>query len=46
MADRKKLLEVFEDLRVTDVRDGMDTMMRHDWGSMSTSFKRRLSGRA
>jgi regulator of RNase E activity RraA len=39
MADRKKLLELYEDLRVTDVRDGMDTMMRHNWGSMSVDIR-------
>jgi 4-hydroxy-4-methyl-2-oxoglutarate aldolase len=36
---RKKLLLLYEDLRVTDVRDGMDTMMRHNWGSMGTDIR-------
>ena len=33
-AERKELLELYADLRVADVRDGMDWMMRHNYGSM------------
>lgn len=32
--ERKELLELYADLRVADVRDGMDWMMRHHYGSM------------
>lgn len=32
--DRKALLDLYADLRVADVRDGMDWMMRHHYGSM------------
>ena len=39
LMDRKKLLALFEDLRVTDVRDGMDTLMRHSSGSMHPSIR-------
>jgi 4-hydroxy-4-methyl-2-oxoglutarate aldolase len=31
---RTELLELYADLRVADVRDGMDWMMRHNYGSM------------
>jgi 4-hydroxy-4-methyl-2-oxoglutarate aldolase len=31
---REQLLELYSDLRVADVRDGMDWMMRHNYGSM------------
>ncbi|MGC9348382.1 MAG: RraA family protein [Anaerolineae bacterium] len=33
-SERKELLELYSDLRVADVRDGMDWMMRHNYGSM------------
>ena len=33
-ANREELLNLYADLRVTDVRDGMDWMMRHGYGSM------------
>ena len=32
--ERSRLLDAFADLRVADVRDGMDTMMMHRTGSM------------
>ncbi len=31
---REELLEAYKDLRVADVRDGMDTLMLHPYGSM------------
>lgn len=33
-AERKELLALYADLRVADVRDGMDWLMRHGQGSM------------
>lgn len=33
--ERHTILELYQDLRVADVRDGMDWMMRHHQGSMS-----------
>ena len=33
--DRQEVLAAFEDLRVADVRDGMDTLLMHYVGSMS-----------
>jgi regulator of RNase E activity RraA len=33
-SERKELLDLYSDLRVADVRDGMDWMMRHNYGSM------------
>ncbi len=33
--ERKQLLEMYADLRVADVRDGMDRQMMHHYGSMS-----------
>ena len=33
--DRREVLAAFEDLRVADVRDGMDTLLMHYVGSMS-----------
>jgi regulator of RNase E activity RraA len=36
---RKELLEVYEDLRVADVRDGMDTLMLHHYGSMKPKIR-------
>jgi regulator of RNase E activity RraA len=38
-AQRAKLLELYADLRVADVRDGMDTMLHHRVGSMSPSIR-------
>jgi 4-hydroxy-4-methyl-2-oxoglutarate aldolase len=37
--DRKELLKAYEDLRVADVRDGMDTMLHHGCGSMSPAIR-------
>src|SRR5688572_21201424 len=34
-ADRQTILKAYEDLRVADVRDGMDTLLLHNQGSMS-----------
>ena len=36
---RQQVLAAFEDLRVADVRDGMDTMMMHKVGSMSPTVR-------
>jgi regulator of RNase E activity RraA len=36
---RRALLAAFEDLRVADIRDGMDTMMLHHVGSMSPAIR-------
>ncbi len=36
---REKLLELFTDLRVADVRDGMDTLMHHYNGSMTPDIR-------
>jgi 4-hydroxy-4-methyl-2-oxoglutarate aldolase len=36
---RRELLELYRDLRVADVRDGMDWMMRHQHGSMSPDMR-------
>lgn len=36
---REQLLAAFEDLRVADVRDGMDTLGMHSWGSMWPSIR-------
>jgi 4-hydroxy-4-methyl-2-oxoglutarate aldolase len=38
-ADRDTLLDLYADLRVADVRDGMDWMMRHHQGSMSPAIR-------
>ena len=38
-AVRRGLLELYRDLRVADVRDGMDWMMRHQQGSMSPDMR-------
>ena len=38
-AERKELLDLFSDLRVADVRDGMDWMMQHHQGSMWPSIR-------
>jgi regulator of RNase E activity RraA len=37
--ERKELLELFKDLRVSDVRDGMDWNMMHHYGSMSPDVR-------
>jgi regulator of RNase E activity RraA len=46
--ERNELLELYKDLRVADVRDGMDWMMMHHRGSMSPDirplFRTRASG--
>lgn len=39
MAERKKLLEAYADLRVADVRDGMDYLLLHKQGSMSPDIR-------
>ncbi len=36
---REELLELYSDLRVADVRDGMDWMMRHNYGSMAPEIR-------
>ena len=36
---RKELLNAYEDLRVADVRDGMDTLMLHNFGSMEPNIR-------
>jgi regulator of RNase E activity RraA len=36
---RKELLDAYEDLRVADVRDGMDTLMLHNFGSMNPNIR-------
>ena len=36
---RKELLVAYEDLRVADVRDGMDTLMMHAYGSMKPNIR-------
>ena len=37
--ERKKLLEIFKELRVADVRDGMDYLGLHNYGSMSPDIR-------
>lgn len=37
--ERLTLLDLYKDLRVADVRDGMDWMMRHHQGSMSADIR-------
>jgi 4-hydroxy-4-methyl-2-oxoglutarate aldolase len=37
--ERQELLSVFHDLRVADVRDGMDWMMLHTQGSMAVDIR-------
>lgn len=37
--ERQRLLAAFEDLRVADVRDGMDTLMLHHVGSMDPRIR-------
>ncbi|MFX1453033.1 MAG: RraA family protein [Promethearchaeota archaeon] len=36
---RVEILEAYEDLRVADVRDGMDTLMLHHYGSMNPNIR-------
>ncbi|MHA1689889.1 MAG: hypothetical protein ACTSUN_11235 [Promethearchaeota archaeon] len=36
---RMELLNAFEGLRVADVRDGMDTLMYHNYGSMDHNIR-------
>ena len=38
-SDRQELLELYKDLRVADVRDGMDWNMKHHYGSMASSIR-------
>jgi regulator of RNase E activity RraA len=37
--ERRELLELFSDLRVADVRDGMDWNMMHHYGSMDADIR-------
>jgi 4-hydroxy-4-methyl-2-oxoglutarate aldolase len=37
--ERQELLDLYQDLRVADVRDGMDWMMMHGFGSMSPEIR-------
>lgn len=37
--ERQKLLELYKDLRVTDVRDGMDWMGMHGYGTVDHSIR-------
>ena len=37
--ERQELLALYRDLRVADVRDGLDTMMHHWTGSMSPAIR-------
>lgn len=37
--DRKKILELYKDLRLTDVRDGLDTVLLHHIGSMDPGIR-------
>lgn len=36
---REQILKAYEDLRVADVRDGMDTLMLHYYGSMDPNIR-------
>jgi len=38
-SERQKLLDLYSDLRVADVRDGMDWNMMHHYGSMSPDIR-------
>ena len=38
-SERQELLALYRDLRVADVRDGLDTMMHHWTGSMSPAIR-------
>ena len=44
-SERRELLELYKDLRVADVRDGMDWNMMHHYGSMSPDIKALLRTR-
>ncbi len=37
--ERQELLDLFAPLRVADVRDGMDWMSMHHYGSMAPSIR-------
>ena len=37
--EREELLAFYQDLRVADVRDGMDWNMMHHYGSMSPDIR-------
>ncbi len=37
--ERSEVLKAYEDLRVADVRDGMDTILRHHSGSMGPAIR-------
>jgi regulator of RNase E activity RraA len=37
--EREAVLALYSDLRVADVRDGMDWMMRHNYGSMAPEIR-------
>jgi len=39
MSEREDLLSLFAELRVADVRDGMDWLMMHHYGSMSPDIR-------
>ncbi len=39
VTEREELLELYKDLRVSDVRDGMDWNMMHHYGSMSPEIR-------
>lgn len=39
MTDRETILSLYEDLRVADVRDGMDTVLHHYTGSMNPNMR-------
>ncbi|RSL31931.1 RraA family protein [Salibacterium salarium] len=39
MEDKQEILELFHDLRVTDVRDGMDWIGMHGYGTVEHSIK-------
>lgn len=39
MTSRKELLEIYEDLRVCDVRDAMDAMGYFHYGSIDPSIR-------
>ena len=44
--ERQELLELFEGLRVADVRDGLDWLLMHDYGSMSPDVRPLFRARA
>jgi regulator of RNase E activity RraA len=39
LEERQKIVALYKDLRVSDVRDGMDTLLLHNIGSMSPSIR-------